>query len=294
MTAPRYGIAEWYGRRFINLTPAERARLAQHTLGDEEAPPCPFQEGQPPCWKRFGVCSMVRYEKGDEDRIGDPVDTPVIMCPSRFEEGQLLVRWLAEIVGFAADEVLLAHEVPFMRNPNTGGPAGMIDLIVAREPDGALEWHGMEIQAVYFSGAAMLSEIEAQEGVPNDERPAPFPNAARRPDWRSSSAKRLLPQLDVKVPLLVRWGRKTAVVVDRPFFDSIGGPSAEPDHDLNAGDLIWMVPELEINDQGGYRLERWHWEVLTLDDSQRKLRSAEPIPRAEFEIRLRGKLEPLE
>ena len=236
---------------------------------------------------------MVRYTHDDDDRIAEPEGDPVIMCPSRFEQGQLLVRWLADIVGFAADEVLLAHEVPFMLNPNTGRPAGMIDLVVAREPDGGLEWHGMEIQAVYFSGAGMRSEIEAQAGTRNDERPAPFPNAPRRPDWRSSSAKRLLPQLDVKVPLLVRWGRKTAVVVDRPFFDSIGGPSDEPDHDLNAGDLIWMVPELEVDDQGAYRLERGHWEVLTLEESRRKLLSAQPITRAEFETTLRGKLRPL-
>ena len=236
---------------------------------------------------------MVRYAEDEEQRLAEPQDTPVIMCPQRFEEDSLLVDWLAEIVGFPPEEVMLAREVPFMRNPNTGQSAGMIDLILARDPNGRIEWFGMEVQAVYFSGRGMESEIEAQIGEPHDERPAPFPNATRRPDWRSSSAKRLMPQLDVKVPLLRQWGRKTAVVVDRPFFDSIGGPSDPPSHDLDAGDVVWMVPELVADNGGQYRLVRGHWEVLTLDDSRNKLLAAEPVSRAAFEKLLRSKLEPL-
>ena len=45
----------------------------------------------------------------------------------------------------------------------------------------------------------------------------PSPNAVRRPDWRSSSAKRLMPQLQIKAPTLRRWGTKLAVAVDMPF-----------------------------------------------------------------------------
>ena len=293
MTDPRYGIAEWYGRRFTFLTPAERTRLAGRALGDDDAPPCPFQAGRPPCSKQFGICSIDRYAEGDDGRIGDAEENPVIVCPRRFDEELLPVHWLSEIVGFPREEVLVAREVSFMRNPHTGRPAGKIDLVVAREIKGVLDWYAMEIQAVYFSGVGRRPEIEAQISADNDERPAPFPNAIRRPDWRSSSAKRLMPQLDIKVPLLRRWGRKTAVVVGRPFFDAIGGPSTEPTQDLNAGDVIWMVPDLVPDGQGQYRMERGYWEVLELEDSHRKLLSATTIPRAAFEETLRKKLEPL-
>ncbi len=293
MKAPRYGIAEWYGQRFATLTPAARTRLADRALGGGEPPPCPFQDGEPPCSKKYGVCSIDRYAEGDDSRLGEPDGEPVITCPRRFEEGRLLVLWLAEIVGFPPGQVQIAREVAFMRNPNTGRAAGMIDLVVATDPNGRIEWYGMEMQAVYFSGSGMPAEIEAQRSEPGDERSAPFPNAVRRPDWRSSSAKRLMPQLDVKVPLLRQWGRKTAVAVDRPFFDSIGGPSVAPSDDLDAGDVIWMVPDLVADSSGRYHLERGHWEVLTLEDSRRKLLSAEPISRAAFEDVLRSKLEPL-
>ena len=94
---------------------------------------------------------MQRYEMGDDRRMGQPVGQPVTMCPLRFEERQLVIRWLAEIVGFSESDAKVAREVPFMTGTSTGKPAGMIDLVVARNTDGRLDWYGLEIQAVYFS-----------------------------------------------------------------------------------------------------------------------------------------------
>ena len=211
------------------------------------------------------MCSIQRYGQRDDGRLGAPVAGPVTVCPRRFEEDQTLVKWLAEIVGFAPDEAMLAREVPFMRAARSDRAAGKIDLVVARDRNGELTWYGLEIQAVYFSGQGMPSEFEVLRDD-GQERP-PFPNAVRRPDWRSSSAKRLMPQLQIKVPTLRRWGSKIAVAVDRPFFDAIGGPSPSPSRNLTDGDIIWLVPEL-LRDQGrDYHLSRDHWEVLTLESS---------------------------
>ena len=118
----------------------------------------------------------------------------------------------------------------------------------------------------------------------------PSPNAVRRPDWRSSSAKRLMPQLQIKAPTLRRWGTKLAVAVDMPFFEAIGGPSRKVNQDLNEGDIIWLVPQ--ISDE--YRLEALHWEVLSLEDSSDKLLAAKTVKRREFEEALRAKLQPLQ
>ncbi len=289
----RYGIAEWYGRLFSELSPETRHTLARKALReDPEAPPCPFQKNKPPCRKRGGVCSLRRYQRGESDRIGLPKGDPVVVCPARFEEGQLLVEWLAEIVGFSSSEARLAREVPFMQGTSTGKPAGKIDLVVAKASNGDLKWYGLEIQAVYFSGRGMDSEYL---GLRDDDcADPPFPGAVRRPDWRSSGAKRLMPQLQIKVPTLRRWGSKLAVAVDRPFFDSMGGPSSAPSSDLNDGDIVWMVPRLLPNDTGGYALSRGHWEVLTLEESSRRLLAAETIPRRAFEQTLREKLEPID
>lgn len=267
----QYEIGEWFGHPFQGLSVPDRQALARAALGHTEAPPCPFQRGQPPCGKRGGVCSL---------RLGNT--TPVITCPRRFDEADLLPTWLARIVKFPA--VYLATEVPFMRSPATDRPAGRIDLVVAR--DGAASaWFGLEVQAVYFSGGGMRKDFELLLKSTSIEPPQP--TTRRRPDFRSSSAKRLMPQLEVKAPTLRRWGTKLAVAVDRAFFKEMGGPSRCPSKDPNDGDIIWLIPQVTDD----FRLAEYHFEVLSLEASSKKLLSAETIKRQEFEAALRPKLE---
>ena len=287
----RYGIAEWYGRSFPALSPEERRHLAESALeGSDRAPPCPFQRNTPPCRKRGGVCSLQRYLPADDGRLGSSEGEPAIVCPARFEQEQLLVFWLAEVVGFGCGEAMIAREVAFMHGTGTDKPAGKIDLVVARTAGSDLKWYGLEIQAVYFSGVGMNSEF--QNLLSDDRDRPPFPNAIRRPDWRSSSAKRLMPQLQVKVPTLRRWGSKMAVAVDKPFFDAVGGVSRGYSRDLDDGDVIWLVPELARSDDGSWQLIRGHWEVLTLEATVDKLLAAETVRRSKFEHDLRTKLQP--
>ena len=290
--AERYGIGEWYGQPFLSLSPSQRRHLATVALGEgNEIPKCPFQQNQPSCNKRGGVCSIHRYSRCEDGRLGQPVGRHVITCPSRFDQDRLLIFWLSEIVGFSPADALVAREVPFMLGTTTNRPAGKIDLVVAKTSGEGVVWHGLEIQAVYFSGTGMQSEFDAL--LDDAHETPPFPTAIRRPDWRSSSAKRLMPQLQIKAPTLRRWGSKIAVAVDRPFFESVGGPSPNPSHDLNDGDIIWLVPELVVD--GEYvRLSRWHWEVLTLEASTEKLLAASTIRREDFERTLLSKLKPIQ
>lgn len=297
----RFGIAEWYGRRLNCLAPVQRSLLAataqralQGVFGATTAPSaldrCPFRLDRPNCSKAGGVCSLQRYERIGKHRSGAPVGEPVITCPHRFEEDQLLLRWLAEIVGFDPDAIEFAREVPFMRNNVTQRPAGKLDWIIAQRRGGSLEWFPLEVQAVYFSGKKMETDfLELQ----HDQAAAPpFPREVRRPDWRSSSAKRLMPQLQVKAPTMRRWGKKIAVAIDKPFFEAIGGQSERPSHDLDDGDIVWLVPELAERD-GRLRLVRGHWEVLTLEQSSQKLLSADTVSRSEFESTMLSRLTPL-
>ena len=299
MTNERFGIYEWYGRPFADLVPEDRQQLAnialasvrdRHPLGEGD-PQCPYQSDFPACSKKGGVCSIQRYRRGADGLIGPSVGSPVVVCPKRFEQANLAVRWLAEIVGFNPEEAMLAREVAFMQGTGTNKPAGKIDLVVARTSQDSIEWFGMETQAVYFSGQGMASEFQRIQAA-NGLRP-PFPGAVRRPDWRSSSAKRLMPQLQIKVPTLRRWGSKMAVVVDRPFFTSIGGPSQTASQDLGDGDVIWMVLEIRSDDAGNHNLSRWHWEVLTLEASCDKLLAAETVQRDVFLEVLHRKLGPM-
>lgn len=279
----RYGIGEWFGEPFATMSTSRRLELAQSALGRSESPECPFKSGGENCTKAGGVCSLQAYE-AEDSRISTLVGPPVVVCPYRFDQDNLIPKWLAEIAGF--DEVYIAREVPFMRAAITGREAGRIDLVLANNSE-ASDWYGLEVQAVYFSGAGMVPEFER---IANDtQKKPPAPVGIRRPDWRSSSAKRLMPQLEVKVPTLRRWGKKLAVAVDLPFFNAIGGVSERPSHDLNEGDIIWLVPQLDRHQ----RLVRHHWEVLSLEDSSLKLLAAEPVRREDFENDLRRKLERL-
>ena len=284
----RYGIAEWYGEPFTAMMPSRRKELASIALAaNSKAPRCPFQPGDQPCNKRGGVCSLQRYDVGENGRIGARMGSPVTTCPNRFGERGVVTHWLADVVGFDHADAYIAHEVPFMRAAASDKAAGRIDMVLATDRPSNLVWYGLEIQAVYFSGVGMQSEF--QRLLEDDERDPPFPDSVRRPDWRSSSAKRLMPQLQIKVPTLRRWGTKLAVAVDRAFFESIGGKSTPPIQDLDEGEVIWLVPELSTE----YRLQRGHWEMLSLDQSSEKLQAARTVKRTEFETTLRSKLAPL-
>lgn len=265
------------------MSPKRRQELAAAALNQSDIPQCPFRGTASKCNKKGGVCSLQQYEISN-GRIASSVGDRVIVCPVRFEQGNLVPLWLGDIVGFS--EVFLAREVPFMRAPPTGREAGRMDLVVASDKSAA-DWYGLEIQAVYFSGGAMENDFAKLRE--DEEVAAPQPTSQRRPDWRSSGAKRLMPQLEVKVPTLRRWGKKLAVAVDLPFYEAIGGVSAQPSQDLNDGDIIWLIPRIAANGQ----LERHHWEVLPLEESSIKLLAAHPVRREDFENDLMRKLKQL-
>ncbi len=278
-----FGIAEWFGHDFLALDPTERQRLARAALAGQKSEPCPYRGGA--CSKAGGVCSIREYDDDATGRIDTTAAGPmVVTCPKRFEQGQMLIHWLAEITGLAG-EVMVAREVPFML-ARSGKPAGKIDLVVATGGQ-ELRWFGLEVQAVYFSGDRM--EPEFRHLLTDGEAPPPYPQGRRHPDWRSSTAKRLMPQLQAKVPTLRRWASKIAVAVDAVLLEeAMGGPSENPNHDIDSGEVIWLVSQPE-----GGELQRRHWEVLTLEESCERLLAAAPVGRAVFEERLRSMLQPV-
>jgi len=289
-SSPRFGIAEWYGHPFVDLPADKRQQLASIALGEKSPPRCPFQAKETPCSKVGGVCSLQLYHRAPNDRIGRIEGEPVITCPSRFNEAQILVKWLARIVGFSEAETTFAKEVPFMRSISTGKSAGLIDFVVAQSSATSFAWYALEVQAVYFSGQSMKSQFSLLRDDPAEI--APFPDAIRRPDWRSSSAKRLMPQLQIKAPTVRRWGSKIAVAVDKSFFDVVHGPSKIPKQELGEGDIIWMVTTIQRSAHR-YQLTCEHWEMLTLEDTSKRLLAADTIPQNEFENKLRQKLQPI-
>ena len=164
--------------------------------------------------------------------------------------------------------------------------------IRSRQATSRAFWHPEADQALREASPqarwASLFLTEFERLVRDTDKLPPSPNAVRRPDWRSSSAKRLMPQLQIKTSTLRRWSTKLAV--DMPFSEALGGPSQKVSRDLDEEDIIWLVPQ--ISDE--YRLEAVHWEVLPLEASGEKLLAAKTVKRGEFEEALRAKLQPLQ
>jgi hypothetical protein len=195
------------------------------------------------------------------------------------------------------DNPRLVGEVGFLEAGATtdtegGDDVGRIDMVlVSNKPvEGApMEWCAVEIQAVYFSGDAMRGEFKsfADETV----NWVIFPAGRRRPDYRSSAPKRLMPQLQIKVPTLRRWGKKMAVVVDRAFFDSVG--EMDRVSDISNADIAWFVVRFEEVPGSQYsRMVRDEVRFTTLERSVDGLTGGRPVPKSVFEERISGKMNP--
>lgn len=115
----------------------------------------------------------------------------------------------------------------------------------------------------------------------------PFPQGFRHPDFRSSGPKRLMPQLQIKVPTISRWGRKMAVVVDLPFWESLGSIT-EVEHVSNC-DIAWFVMKYR-HDGTRFCLEPDRLHLTTLDRAVEGLTGGKPTSLSDFENTLRAKL----
>jgi hypothetical protein len=168
----------------------------------------------------------------------------------------------------------------------TARKVGRIDNILVVPESNPLNWCPVEKQAVYFSGKEMAHEFRAMAASEIDG--LPFPIISRRPDYRSSGPKRLLPQLEVKVPTLSTWGTKMAVVVDSDFFGSLG--EMRPANDLSNAELVWFIVEFVQQVGHQFTLRPQGVFATRLKDAIEGLIAATPIPKPQFEDAIRSRL----
>ncbi len=170
-----------------------------------------------------------------------------------------------------------------------GGDVGRIDMVLVGErtsEDAPLNWLALEIQAVYFSGKEMGVEFDPY--ISNNSDELIFPQGKRRPDFRSSGPKRLMPQLQIKVPTLRRWGKKMVVVVDRPFFNSLG--EMDRVSDISNGDIVWIIVRFEKDVETGLTIQVDEVRTTTLERAVEGLTGGKPIPLSDFDSRISEKI----
>ncbi|MBZ5668339.1 MAG: hypothetical protein LAO04_01235 [Acidobacteriia bacterium] len=299
----RYGIGEWYGRSFVQLTPQERQYYASiQTIPKAERAPqaCPFQSklgNIVNCGKSGGICSLRSYEKAPATglvTIDSRRSSLRTTCPSRFEQDGTIYRWIGETL-LANPDASAIGETPFLQRVPLMGPVeceskrevGRIDNVLVTPGTSPLQWAPVEKQAVYFSGEKMGLEFQ---NIANFEGQGfPFPIKNRRPDYRSSGPKRLLPQLEIKVPTLRTWGKKMAVVVDEDFFNQLGHMKPAPANDISNAEVVWFVVRY-VEGVGGFTLGRLKTFLTTLKEAVDGLVAAIPVPQGRFEETIRAKL----
>lgn len=249
----------------------------------------PFQQQFGPCTKDsqknpLGVCSV---------KSGD---VAAITCPVRFSEAGVMIdaaaNWSAAVLGLTpADLVPIAevrlvpaaaeHELEQAQEGNNLAvpevvetSAGNIDYVLAnidapqagstRIEDYAVNaYAALEVQAVYISGNVRNLFTEYMGGDAWDGENPP------RPDWLSSSRKRLVPQLAWKGSVLHAWGRPIAVSVQAAFWDTM--PYLQRvTTDRQDGDafreMAWVIVDLKRRGSL-YRLEHVKTAFSTFDEA---------------------------
>jgi hypothetical protein len=294
----RFGIAEWYGRSFLKLSPKERRRLALFQISKDPQRKniaCPFRSSnllRVPCTKEGGVCSIRLYEEvaGGATPLLEPMGEPRTLCPNRFQQENEVYRWVSEVV-LGAKRSSVIGEIGFLERQKSddysdkkADNVGRIDNVLLIPGSEPLQWCALEVQAVYFSGKGMLGEFKHLAEFRG--RKIPFPAITRRPDYRSSGPKRLMPQLQTKVPTLRRWGKKMAVVVDRSFFNALG--KMEDVRDISNCDIAWFVVGFDESTDP-ITLVRESICFTTLERAVEGLTGGVPVTLDEFEKRIKEK-----
>lgn len=258
---PRHPLAEVFGYPMDNFTP-EAERYRKNRL-------CPFNNKVPNCTKDkaddpLGVCS-----------IYDSNNIPTITCPIRFREDWLIAEDAANFFFPSGTRWTSLTEIRL--NDVQGKSAGNIDVVpVSYGQDGNLtDFGALEVQAVYISGnirgpfAYYMADPRSRYDMDWRSRRL-YP----RPDYLSSSRKRLAPQLIYKGGILNGWGKKMAVAVHSAFYNTI---PALPEVSDTEADIAWLIYDLVLDqEQNVYNLTRNRIVHTAFLAALEKITKAEP------------------
>ena len=234
MKEPSQPLAEVFGHLITDQSSkADRYRSSRL---------CPFNNKVPNCTKDkaknpLGVCSIFH-----EDGLA-------ITCPMRFREDWIITDDAASFFFKKGTSWSSLTEVRL--NDANGKSAGNIDVVlVAYDKKGKVfDFGALEIQAVYISGNVRdpfehyMKNPKANAQMDWRDQPN-FP----RPDYLSSSRKRLAPQLLFKGGILHSWQKKTVVALNKSFFETL--PPLKKVSQSKA-EIAWFIYDLKLGKEWG-------------------------------------------
>lgn len=199
---------------------------------------CPFNNRVPNCTKDkadnpLGVCSVFNN------------DDAIITCPNRFREDWLIIDHAAK---FAFEENVKWTSISEIKLLDKNGQsAGNIDFVLISYNDKGqlINFVSLEVQGVYISGNLrnpFESFLEAPSSSFDWAKGYNYP----KPDYLSSSRKRLIPQMLYKGGIFKNWNKKQTVALQRSFFETL--PSL-PTCKKEEADIAWFLYDLVLNEE---------------------------------------------
>jgi hypothetical protein len=194
---------------------------------------CPFNNKVPNCTKDkannpLGVCSV--WHNG----------ISVITCPTRFREDWVIVENAAEFAfGTKANWTSLSEIKLVDKNRQS---AGNIDFVLVQYNDKGqlIDFVSLEVQGVYISGN-LRNPFEEYIQKPSIDFEWPTGYNYPKPDYLSSSRKRLIPQMLYKGGIFQSWKKKQTVALQKAFFETL--PSL-PTTTKSKADIAWFLYDL--------------------------------------------------
>jgi hypothetical protein len=223
--APTQPLAEVFGFP-INNESARAKRYRENKL-------CPYNNIVSNCTKNsiefpLGVCSLNHKEK------------PVIICPIRFREDWSII---SDAASFIFDKKATWTHVGEVRlKDKHGKSAGNIDYVLVSYDDKGrvVDFGSLEVQAVYISGnltGPFTAYLEKPSPSFTWTQAFKFP----KPDYLSSSRKRLIPQIIAKGSILKQWKKKQVVALQTSFYKTL--PDL-PEVDKTESDFAFFLYDL--------------------------------------------------
>jgi hypothetical protein len=194
---------------------------------------CPFNNIVSNCTKNsiefpLGVCSL--HHKGK----------PVIICPIRFREDWSIISDAADFI--FDKKATWTHVGEVRLKDKHGKSAGNIDYVLVSYDDKGrvVDFGSLEVQAVYISGnltGPFTAYLENPSPGFTWTQAFKFP----KPDYLSSSRKRLIPQIIAKGSILKQWKKKQVVALQTSFYNTL--PEL-PEFDKAESDFAFFLYDL--------------------------------------------------
>ena len=197
---------------------------------------CPYNNIVSNCTKNsiefpLGVCSL--NHKGKQ----------VIICPVRFREDWTII---SDAANFIFDGKAAWTHVGEVRLIDKHGKlAGNIDYVLVSydEKGRVLNFGTLEVQAVYISGN-LTGPLTAylENSTPDFSWTQAFKYP--KPDYLSSSRKRLIPQIIAKGSIIKQWNKKQVIALQTSFYNTL---PALPEFNKAESDFAFFLYDLLPN-----------------------------------------------